>query len=38
MGKKRYPGAEKLRIAADDRGSNGPSVRQWKIELQNFLD
>jgi len=38
MGRKRYPDAKKLMIAADGGGSNGSRVRLWKIELQKFAD
>ncbi|OWP57074.1 MAG: hypothetical protein B2I17_02630 [Thermoplasmatales archaeon B_DKE] len=38
LGKKRYPDAKKLMIAADGGGSNGSRVRLWKIELQKFAD
>ena len=38
MGKKRYPDAKNLMIAADGGGSNGSRVRLWKIELQKFAD
>ena len=38
MGKKRYPGAKKLMIAASGGGSNGSRIRLWKIELQKFAD
>ena len=38
MGRKRYPDAKKLMIAADGGGSNGSRVKLWKIELQKFAD
>ena len=38
MGRKRYPDARKLMIAADGGGSNGSRVKLWKIELQKFAD
>jgi transposase len=36
MGKKRYPSARRLMIAADAGGSNGYRVRLWKAELQKL--
>jgi hypothetical protein len=33
MGRKRYPKAKRLMIAADAGGSNGYRTRLWKIEL-----
>jgi Rhodopirellula transposase. len=38
MGRKRYPDAHRLMIAADGGGSNGSRVKLWKIELQKFAD
>lgn len=38
MGKKRYPKAARLMIAADGGGSNGHRVRLWKIELQKLAN
>lgn len=36
-GRNRYPGAEKLLILADCGGSNTPTHRMWKYELQTRL-
>ncbi len=38
LGKRRYPDAHRLMIAADGGGSNGSRVKLWKIELQKFAD
>jgi Rhodopirellula transposase DDE domain len=38
MGRKRYPKAKRLMIAADGGGSNGYRTRLWKIELQHLAD
>ena len=38
LGQERYPEAEHLVITADCGGSNGPRVRLWKYELQQFAD
>jgi Rhodopirellula transposase DDE domain len=38
MGRKRYPKAKRLMIAADAGGSNGYRTRLWKIELQRLAD
>ena len=38
MGRRRYPDAHRLMIAADGGGSNGSRVRLWKLELQKFAD
>lgn len=38
LGQERYPDAEHLVITADCGGSNGPRVRLWKYELQQFAD
>jgi hypothetical protein len=37
-GRKRYPAASRLLIAADCGGSNGTRVRLWKVELQKLAD
>ena len=36
MGRAAYPQARSLLITADAGGSNGPRVRRWKWELQQF--
>jgi Rhodopirellula transposase DDE domain len=38
MGRKCYPEAQELTIAADCGGSNGARVRLWKVELQKLAD
>jgi hypothetical protein len=38
MGKRVYPEATQLLITADAGGSNGPRLRLWKTELQQFAD
>lgn len=38
MGKRAYPDAKRLLITADAGGSNGPTLRLWKTELQRFAD
>ena len=38
MGKRRYPEARELFIAADAGGSNGYRSRTWRHELQKFAD
>ena len=38
LGKRRYPDAHRLMIAADGGGSNGSRVKLWKLELQKFAD
>jgi hypothetical protein len=38
MGQVAYPEAKELLITADAGGSNGPKVRLWKMELQQFAD
>jgi Rhodopirellula transposase DDE domain len=38
MGRKRYPKAKRLMIAADAGGSNGYRTRLWKIELQRLAN
>jgi hypothetical protein len=38
MGRKHYPKAKRLMIAADAGGSNGYRTRLWKIELQRLAD
>jgi len=38
LGQERYPNTEHLVITADCGGSNGPRVRLWKYELQQFAD
>ena len=36
IGRRRYPGADRLLICADGGGSNGYRLRAWKIELQRL--
>jgi hypothetical protein len=36
MGKKQYPNAKKILVAADSGGSNGYRIRLWKVELHKF--
>jgi hypothetical protein len=38
MGKPAYPEATRLLITADSGGSNGSSVKLWKVELQAFAN
>lgn len=38
MGRKRYPKANRLMIAADGGGSNGYRTRLWKVELQELAN
>ena len=38
LGHERYPHATRLQITADCGGSNGNSLRLWKVELQKFAD
>jgi hypothetical protein len=38
MGRTAYPRARSLLLTADAGGSNGPRVRLWKWELQQFAD
>jgi Rhodopirellula transposase DDE domain len=38
MGRRVYPGAERLLITADGGGSNGSRCRLWKVELQGLAD
>ena len=38
MGRERCPDANRLMITADGGGSNGSSVRLWKVELQKLAD
>jgi hypothetical protein len=38
MGRSAYPSAKDLLITADAGGSNGPRVRLWKWELQQFAN
>ena len=38
LGQERYPEAGHLVVTADCGGSNGPRVRLWKYELQQFAD
>ncbi len=38
LGRRRYPRARSLLIAADGGGSNGTRVRLWKWELQKFAN
>ena len=38
MGRKRYPKAKRLMIAADGGGSNGYRTRLWKVELQELAN
>jgi len=38
MGRAAYPRASRLLITADAGGSNGPRVRLWKWELQQFAN
>ena len=38
MGRKAYPEARQLLITADAGGSNGASLRLWKVEVQKFAD
>ena len=38
MGRKRYPNAKRLMIAADGGGSNGHRTRLWKVELQKLAN
>jgi transposase len=38
MGTEAYPTAVRLLITADSGGSNGASVRLWKLELQKLAD
>ena len=38
MGRRRYPHARELTVAADCGGSNGARVRLWKLELQKLAD
>ncbi len=37
-GRRLYPDAATILITADGGGSNGPRLRLWKLELQNFAD
>lgn len=38
MGRKQYPGADKILICADSGGSNGSRVKAWKLYLQKLSD
>jgi Rhodopirellula transposase DDE domain len=38
LGKLRYPNAQTLTITADSGGSNNPSTRLWRYELQRLAD
>lgn len=38
MGKRAYPAAARLLIAADAGGSNGPRLRAWKVHLQHLAN
>jgi transposase len=38
LGKVRYPNAKTLTITADSGGSNNPSTRLWRYELQRLAD
>jgi hypothetical protein len=38
LGKARYPNAATLTITADSGGSNNPSTRLWRCELQRLAD
>jgi Rhodopirellula transposase DDE domain len=38
MGRPRYPSATELLITADGGGSNGPRLKLWKTQLQQFAD
>lgn len=38
LGKPRYPNATRLTITADCGGSNGPTVKLWKRELQRLAN
>jgi len=38
MGRERYPGTDKLMIAADGGGFNGSRVRLFKVELRKLAD
>jgi Rhodopirellula transposase DDE domain len=38
LGKARYPKAKTLTITADSGGSNNPSTRLWRYELQRLAD
>jgi len=38
LGKLRYPNAQTLTITADSGGSNNPSTRLWRHELQRLAD
>ena len=38
MGKRAYPGAQRVLISADAGGSNGPRLRAWKAHLQRLAD
>jgi Rhodopirellula transposase DDE domain len=38
LGKPRYPKAKTLTITADSGGSNNPSTRLWRYELQRLAD
>jgi hypothetical protein len=38
VGRRRYPGAKRLRIEADGGGSNDRRKWEWKVALQGFAD
>jgi len=38
VGRRRYPGAQRLLLCADGGGSNGSRNRAWKYHLQRFVD
>jgi hypothetical protein len=38
MGQPAYPNATDLLITVDAGGSNGPRIRLWQMELQQFAD
>jgi hypothetical protein len=38
LGRRRYPKAKTLTITADSGGSNNPSTRVWRCELQRLAD
>jgi hypothetical protein len=38
MGRERYPDTRRVMITAGCRGSNGPRLRLWKVELQRLAD
>src|SRR5262249_35504057 len=38
VGRRRYPGAQRLLIQADAGGANGPRRWEWKVALQRLAD